>query len=67
VQLALCQAVDLRGPGQCARRSAEVHKSIRAAVPINDADRRQDRDIESVLKLYRSGALPIGSADFPAE
>jgi hypothetical protein len=34
---------------------------------MNDADRRQDLDIDSVLKLYRSGGLPIGAADFPAE
>jgi histidine ammonia-lyase len=67
LQLAVCQAVDLRRSKGCHGRSVELHKAVRAAVTMNDADRRQDLDIDSVLKLYRTGGLPIGAADFPAE
>ena len=28
---------------------------------VAEADRRQDRDIEAVLAMYRAGDLPIGS------
>ena len=65
VQLALCQAVDLRNREGCHLRSREVHQAIRRIVPINDADRRQDLDIQNLLQLYRSGQLPIGQIDFP--
>jgi histidine ammonia-lyase len=67
VQLALCQAVDLRDGKGCHARSRELHSAIRKIVPINDADRRQDIDIHQVLELYRSNKLPIGEIDFPAE
>jgi histidine ammonia-lyase len=67
VQLALCQAVDLRSSKGCHRRSLDLHQSIRATIPMNDADRRQDVDVEQVLKLYRAGSLPIGAVDFPEE
>jgi histidine ammonia-lyase len=61
--LALCQAVDLRGPTQCKRRSRALHAAVRALAPRNDGDRRQDVDITAVLALYRRGALPLGTAD----
>lgn len=64
--LALCQAVDLRSSACCAKRSRLLHQAVRRIVPVNDEDRQMDRDIESVLALYRSGHLPIGDADFPA-
>ena len=67
VQLALCQAVDLRDGKGCHARSRELHTAVRKIVPINDADRRQDIDIHQVLELYRSKKLPIGEIDFPAE
>jgi histidine ammonia-lyase len=67
VQLALCQAVDLRERQGCHARSNALHDAVRKVVPINDADRRQDLDIHRVLELYRTGQLPIGEIDFPAE
>jgi histidine ammonia-lyase len=63
--LALCQAVDLRGPDQCHERSRALREAVRQDVPINDADRRMDGDIERVLARYRAGELPIGEVDFP--
>ena len=65
VQLAMCQAVDLRSREGCHRRSRELHNAIRRIVAVNDADRRQDLDIQRLLQLYRSGDLPIGAIDFP--
>lgn len=60
--LALCQAVDLRGPG-AHRRAAQLHASVRQAVPMNTADRRMDHDIAWVLKSYRANQLPIGELE----
>jgi histidine ammonia-lyase len=65
VQLALCQAVDLRKAHGCHARSKAVHEAVRKQIPINDGDRRQDHDIHTLLDLYRSNHLPIGEADFP--
>jgi histidine ammonia-lyase len=59
--LAVAQGVDLRGGDGCHRRSRAVHQAIRAVVPKVEADRRQDRDVEAVLAMYRAGDLPIGS------
>ena len=67
VQLALCQAVDLRNGQGCHLRSRELHQAIRRIVPTTTAARRQDVDIYSVLELYRARELPIGSIDFPTE
>jgi len=64
--LALCQAVDLRGPDDCRARSRTLHKAVRALAPRNDADRRQDVDIARVLDAHRAGDLPAGTLDFPA-
>jgi histidine ammonia-lyase len=63
--LALCQAVDLRGPATCRGRSRQLHRAVRAFVPQVDADRRQDLDIASTLARFRAGELPIGTIDFP--
>jgi histidine ammonia-lyase len=67
VQLAVCQAVDLRPPEDHHRRSRELHQAIRAHIPKNEADRRMDIDIHRVLELHRAGKLPIGTVDFPAD
>jgi histidine ammonia-lyase len=64
-QLALCQAVDLRQGEGCHIRSTKMHQAVRRFVPLNDADRRQDLDIQRVLERYRAGELPIGTIDFP--
>lgn len=63
--LALCQAVDLRGAERCHPNSRAIRDAVREDVPINDADRRMDLDIERTLARYRAGELPIGEADFP--
>lgn len=65
VQLALCQAVDLRKSQNCHTRSKAVHAAVRKTIPINDGDRRQDVDIHALLEMYREGELPIGAVDFP--
>ncbi len=59
--LAACQAVDLRDGGSGLRRSLEIRDAVRKSIPMLREDRRQDRDIESVRDLIRSGALPAGS------
>ena len=60
VLLAACQAVDLRGDEAQGRRARALRDAVRKSVPLVEADRRQDRDIEAVLALYRAGELPIG-------
>jgi histidine ammonia-lyase len=60
VLLAACQAVDLRGDEAQGRRARALRDAVRKSVPLVEADRRQDRDIDAVLALYRSGELPIG-------
>jgi histidine ammonia-lyase len=59
--LALAQAVDLRGADRCHPASRALRDAVREDVPINDADRRMDQDIERTLARYRAGALPIPS------
>jgi len=58
--LAVCQAVDLRGPGSAGVRARSLHAAVRKSVPTVTEDRRQDVDIEEILALHRSGELPIG-------
>ena len=60
LQLALSQAVDLRGASRVAPRGRVLRDAVRKSVSMLRNDRRQDRDIDAVLELYRSGALPIG-------
>ena len=67
MQLAVCQAVDLRHGDGCHLRSVELHRAIRKTIPLNDADRRQDLDIQQVLNQYRADELPTGAIDFPEE
>jgi histidine ammonia-lyase len=62
--LALCQAVDLRGPDAVGEGSRAVWEAVRARVPKNDADRRMDVDIQAALAMYRAGELPLGATDF---
>ena len=58
--LAACQAVDLRGDEITSTRAHALHRTVRKAVPMLEADRRQDVDIEAVLEMYRSGDLALG-------
>jgi histidine ammonia-lyase len=57
--LAACQALDLRAPAPLAGRARALHDAVRRVVPRLDADRRQDADIERVLRLHRAGGLPL--------
>ncbi len=63
--LALAQAADLRGPERCHPATRALRDAVREGVPLNDADRRMDLDIERTLARYRAGALPLGGVDFP--
>jgi histidine ammonia-lyase len=63
--LAACQAVDLRGDEITSARARALHGTVRKAVPMLRADRRQDVDIEAVLESYRSGDLALGDCDDP--
>ena len=62
--LALCQAVDIRRGEECGPRARELHAAVRRLVPVNDADRRMDGDIELLLRALRADELPIGKNDF---
>ena len=63
--LALCQAVDLRGPATCTEGSRRMHAAVRKLVGRVAADRRQDVDIARILESHRSGTLPTGDAESP--
>jgi histidine ammonia-lyase len=58
--LAALQAVDLRGTGSCGTRARELHATVRAEIAMVVEDRRQDRDIDTVLRLLREDRLPLG-------
>jgi len=60
VLLATCQAVDLRGPDRCRARTRDAHAAVRALVPPNELDRRQDGDVEAIVALVRSGHPALG-------
>jgi len=55
--LALCQAIDLRGPGRCAPATREIHQRVRHFVPRVHDDRPMDQDIQVVVDMIRSGRL----------
>ncbi|HET9596507.1 MAG TPA: histidine ammonia-lyase [Anaeromyxobacteraceae bacterium] len=55
--LVAAQAIDLRRPLRPARRVAEAHERLRAAVPTLDGDRELHRDVEAVCRLVDEGAL----------
>jgi histidine ammonia-lyase len=57
--LVAAQALDLRAPLRPARRVAEAHDRIRAAVPRLEEDRELHRDIEAVCRLVDEGQLAI--------
>ena len=59
--LADSQALELRGDA-AAGRALELRELVRREVPALVADRRQDRDIERVLALYRAGELRIDAS-----
>ncbi len=55
--LVAAQALDLRRPLRPARRVAEAHARVRAAVPHLDGDRELHRDVAAVCRLIDEGAL----------
>ncbi|HEY3452079.1 MAG TPA: aromatic amino acid ammonia-lyase [Myxococcales bacterium] len=57
--LATCQAADIRGVDTMKKRTREMHAAVRAFVPVNTADRRQDLDIVAVLERLRRNELPL--------
>jgi histidine ammonia-lyase len=56
--LAASQAVDLRGPLDCAPQSVAIRDALRSRIPALDADRRQDGDIDQTIRMFRAGQLP---------
>jgi len=58
VLLADCQAVDLRDPAEASTRTQALHGRVRAEIPMVEADRRQDLDIQTLISLHLAGALP---------
>lgn len=63
VALVMCQAVDLRDGRGCHRRASAIYGAVRQLVPRLTKDRAQDRDVETVLELFRAGLLPLGKLD----
>ena len=63
VALAMCQAVDLRDGQGCHRRASAIYGAVRQLVPRLTRDRAQDRDVETVLELFRAGMLPLGKLE----
>jgi histidine ammonia-lyase len=61
--LAVCQAADKRGPATCRARTRAVLAAVRASVPTNTADRRQDVDIEGIVERLCRDELSVGSAE----
>ncbi len=57
--LALVQAVDLRGADACHHRARQLRDAVRAKVPFNDRDRRQDGDIAMVKDMIQRRTLPL--------
>jgi histidine ammonia-lyase len=62
--LALCQAVDCRGPSAAGPRASVLHAAVRELVSENTADRPMDVDIGVLLETYLRGRLPIGEFNF---
>ena len=63
VALGMCQAVDLRDGQGCHRRASAIYGAVRQLVPMLTRDRAQDRDVTTVLELFRAGLLPLGKLD----
>jgi len=61
VALGMCQAVDLRDGEGCHRRANAMYGAVRQLVPTLTKDRAQDRDVVTVLELFRAGLLPLGT------
>ena len=58
--LAGCQAQDLRG-GTPSPALRALRDAVREFAPAVDEDRRQDRDIATLIERLRAGRLPLGA------
>ncbi|HJL43126.1 MAG TPA: aromatic amino acid ammonia-lyase [Myxococcales bacterium LLY-WYZ-16_1] len=58
-QLALAQAVDLRGNDRLSPRLSQLVGHIREHVAPNTADRPMEEDIRTVVRLHRDERLPL--------
>ena len=56
--LVAAQALDLRAPLEPASATRAARDAIRNVVPFLDADRELGRDIDGVVDLVRTGAMP---------
>jgi histidine ammonia-lyase len=50
--LAMAQAADLRGLGECGPGLMQLHRRVRSHVPFNDADRAMEADIQWVRQTW---------------
>jgi histidine ammonia-lyase len=64
--LAACQGLDLRGGAARDTAVDRLRAAVREHVPGVTEDRRMDHDIQTVLRLMRADALPLGAAELPA-
>ena len=55
--LCAAQAIDLQKPAALGQGTGAAHRTVRASVPMLEADRLLSRDIEAVLALERRGAI----------
>jgi histidine ammonia-lyase/phenylalanine ammonia-lyase len=55
--LALCQALDLRGPHKAAPAVRRAYEAIRQQVAFVDRDRAMEADVRAVVELIRTGAF----------
>jgi len=60
--LSASQAINLRGADSCSPQSRAVRDTVRSEIPTLLADRRQDLDIQRVIRLYRAGVIPLPSS-----
>jgi histidine ammonia-lyase len=58
--LAVCQGYDLRAGEHCHGRLTALWRTIREHIPMVEADRPMDGDLELVVALIRDRRLPVG-------
>lgn len=54
---ALCQALDLRGPGRAAPRTRAVHDLVRSQVGFLDRDRRMQEEVDHLVAAIADGSI----------
>lgn len=63
--LAACQALELRERAPLHPRSREILSAVRAVVPANTGDRRQDCDIATIVSAMAADRLSLGHWEEP--